>query len=433
MPSASRISASTSIPPRAGRTSRVDQPRRAGDAEAHEHGVPRNWTTSTASTTSTSTTRGGAPEHDHVIVVPATAGKDGNAKVANLGVGDWADVKVTLTGARTGQTAGFYLKAIEIASTCQFRLYFASIARANATYNALGAGGSAAFEETLAHRFPTSTAADFAPLEAGIVDEDTYVEQGLEWRDAHWGYLRYILSRATWTLSTSAPSRVSGSSSPLRRQSRDGRVLAPVHGAHHADRHRRESEPLLRRPHERRHHGRAGRRSARATSARPTRRPTRRSLSPASSWATTRRVRLVGPRLRAAVVRGQRLRRRSRGAGRQGASRSRTAAPRAATATRQGLPAGGTAQIYINLAGRDPRRRQRTRSATTRRSATDRQLPSRTSTTRQSGAQQVVLKVMKKEELRNVDGTDSLHPNRRVTSSSSSGRRTRPTPRRRDS
>ena len=68
----------------------------------------------------------------------------------------------------------------------RFRLYFTSVARANATYNALGPAGSAAFEETLNRDFPTSTAADFAPLEAGIVDEDTYVEQGLMWKDAHW-------------------------------------------------------------------------------------------------------------------------------------------------------------------------------------------------------------------------------------------------------
>ncbi|MEK7784592.1 MAG: alkaline phosphatase family protein, partial [Chloroflexota bacterium] len=131
--------------------------------------------------------------YDHVLVVPSTAGKDGNAAVADLAMGDWADVKVTLTGARAGLTAGFYMKAIEIApDLSKFRLYFTSIARANATYNALGATGSTAFEETLNHDFPTSTAADFAPLEAGIVDEDTYVEQGLMWKDAHWAYLNHI-------------------------------------------------------------------------------------------------------------------------------------------------------------------------------------------------------------------------------------------------
>jgi hypothetical protein len=100
-----------------------------------------------------------------------------------------------LTGARAGQTAGFYIKAIEIApDLSQFRIYFTSIARANASYNALGAAGSAAFEETLNALFPSSTAADFAPLEAGIVDEDTYVEQGLMWKDAHFAYLGYIFN-----------------------------------------------------------------------------------------------------------------------------------------------------------------------------------------------------------------------------------------------
>ena len=126
-----------------------------------------------------------------MLVVPAAAGKNGGAAVANLAEGDWADAKVTLVaGTLAGQTAGFYVKAIEIApDLSKFRVYFTSVQRANATYNALGPAGSAAFEETLEHDFPTSTAADFAPLEAGIVDEDTYVEQGLMWKDAHWAYL----------------------------------------------------------------------------------------------------------------------------------------------------------------------------------------------------------------------------------------------------
>src|SRR4029453_9165688 len=132
--------------------------------------------------------------YDRVLLVPSTAGKDGTAAGATLRQGDWADVKVTLVGPRAGQTAGFYVKAIEIApDLSKFRVYFTSISRVNATYNALGAAGSAAFEEKLAHDFPTPTAADFAPLEALIIDEDTYVEQGLMWKDAHFEYLRYIL------------------------------------------------------------------------------------------------------------------------------------------------------------------------------------------------------------------------------------------------
>jgi 2',3'-cyclic-nucleotide 2'-phosphodiesterase (5'-nucleotidase family)/predicted AlkP superfamily phosphohydrolase/phosphomutase len=135
-----------------------------------------------------------ATNYDRTLAVPSTAGKNGAAAVADLEQGEWADVKVTLTGGRAGQTAGFYIKAIEIAGDLsKFRIYFASIARSNATYNALGSAGSASFEETLNARFPTPVAGDFAPLEARIVDEDTYVEQGLMWKDAHWAYLRYIL------------------------------------------------------------------------------------------------------------------------------------------------------------------------------------------------------------------------------------------------
>jgi hypothetical protein len=130
--------------------------------------------------------------YDHVLVVPASS-KNGANAVADLAQGDWADVKVTLIGARAGQTAGIFMKAIDIApDLSRFRLYFTSVGRVNATYNALGPAGSAAFEETLAHDFPTSTAADFAPLEGGIVDEDTYAEQGLKWADAHFAYLHYI-------------------------------------------------------------------------------------------------------------------------------------------------------------------------------------------------------------------------------------------------
>ena len=94
------------------------------------------------------------------------------------------------SGTFAGKTGGFYVKAIDLTGDLsKFRLYFTSVQRANATYNALGATGSADFEEKLNRDFPTSTAADFAPMEAGIVDEDTYVEQGLMWKDAHWAYL----------------------------------------------------------------------------------------------------------------------------------------------------------------------------------------------------------------------------------------------------
>jgi 2',3'-cyclic-nucleotide 2'-phosphodiesterase (5'-nucleotidase family)/predicted AlkP superfamily phosphohydrolase/phosphomutase len=144
-------------------------------------------------------TNDSATNYDHALVVPAEAAKDGSQSVADLGQGDWADVKVTLIGGRAGQTAGFYLKAIDLApDLSQFRLYFTSVARANATYNGCTYSPDCAtalgFEEDLNAMFPSSTAADFAPLEGHIIDEDTYVEQGLMWADAHLAYLEHIFN-----------------------------------------------------------------------------------------------------------------------------------------------------------------------------------------------------------------------------------------------
>ena len=143
-------------------------------------------------------TNNGTVDYDRVLIVNAANGKNGATAVATLAQGEWADAKVTLaTGTFAGRTAGFYAKLIDLTGDLsKFRIYFTSVQRANATYNALGPAGSTAFEEKLNRDFPTSTAADFAPMEAGIVDEDTYVEQGLAWKDAHWAYLEYILGPA---------------------------------------------------------------------------------------------------------------------------------------------------------------------------------------------------------------------------------------------
>ncbi len=143
-------------------------------------------------------TNNGTVDYDRVLIVNAADAKNGAMDVANLAQGEWADAKVTLaTGTFAGRTAGFYAKLIDLTGDLsKVRIYFTSVQRANATYNALGPAGSTAFEEKLNRDFPTSTAADFAPMEAGIVDEDTYVEQGLAWKDAHWAYLEYILGPA---------------------------------------------------------------------------------------------------------------------------------------------------------------------------------------------------------------------------------------------
>jgi len=125
------------------------------------------------------------PAYDKVLVLRAGLTKTVPVSPTILSVNDWADIR--LIGTRLGQTAGFYTKLITLsADLSEFKIYFTSVTRANAT-----CACDVNFESTLADMFPTSTAADFAPLEAGVVDEDTYVEQGLMWKDFHWPALDY--------------------------------------------------------------------------------------------------------------------------------------------------------------------------------------------------------------------------------------------------
>lgn len=136
----------------------------------------------------------GSPAYDSVLMVRTGAAKDGSQAAADLVVGEWADIRLVgadgLIGARAGQTAGFYVKLMTLANDLStFKFYFASVARPVATFIA-----DPNFESKLADNFPSSVAADYAIFESGLVDKATYVEQGLMWKNAHWAYLRYILS-----------------------------------------------------------------------------------------------------------------------------------------------------------------------------------------------------------------------------------------------
>jgi 2',3'-cyclic-nucleotide 2'-phosphodiesterase (5'-nucleotidase family) len=129
--------------------------------------------------------------YDQVLIVPNAAGKDGSQAVADLMEKEWADVKVVLANP-AGKTGGFYVKAMLLApDLSQFSLFFTSVARTVATCNGCGYPGD--FADDLNRLFPSSTAADYAVFESGLVDADTYVEQGLMWSAAHFAYLRYIL------------------------------------------------------------------------------------------------------------------------------------------------------------------------------------------------------------------------------------------------
>ncbi|HEY9377300.1 MAG TPA: 5'-nucleotidase C-terminal domain-containing protein [Jiangellaceae bacterium] len=124
-------------------------------------------------------------------------GKDGANKVADLAKGELADVKVTIDGgALDGLTAGMLVKVEELtADASRVRLFHTSVTRANASWPRWPGepGFTGDFAEFVAQEFPTSTAGDFAVLEAGIVSEETYVEQGLYWEEAHHPLLRYMI------------------------------------------------------------------------------------------------------------------------------------------------------------------------------------------------------------------------------------------------
>jgi 2',3'-cyclic-nucleotide 2'-phosphodiesterase (5'-nucleotidase family) len=138
-------------------------------------------------------TNDGTTNYDRVLF---SASKDGSASVADLAEGEWGDVKVKIIGGSlAGLTAGFYVKVETLSDDLgRVRLFHTSVARANASWPAWpgAAGFTGTFDEFIAARFPSSTAADFAVLEAGVVSEETYVEQGLFWSTGHWPIIEYV-------------------------------------------------------------------------------------------------------------------------------------------------------------------------------------------------------------------------------------------------
>jgi 2',3'-cyclic-nucleotide 2'-phosphodiesterase (5'-nucleotidase family)/predicted AlkP superfamily phosphohydrolase/phosphomutase len=333
--------------------------------------------------------------YDSVLVAPTKDGSTGST----LKQGDWKEFKVTLTGARAGQTAGWYGKAIEIApDLSKFRFYFTSIARVNATYNALGPAGSLAFAETLASQFPTSIAADFAPLEGGIVDEDTYVQQGLMWKGATFGYLHHIFD----TLNVEADLLLLGNPVTDEFQHQFLALYTPtdMDGAPNPyfDDVENDNVPDGRTA-IREGYVRAAYAEADETLA------LGRELMGANTTVVASSDHGFAPQWYA-VNAGKIL----ADAGITGAENISNCRTPAAPARAKVCWAGGTAQVHINLAGRDPGgivpadqyETVRNQIITAFQNLTDPANPGK----------QVVLRIFRKEELRNVDGTDSLHPSR---------------------
>jgi 2',3'-cyclic-nucleotide 2'-phosphodiesterase (5'-nucleotidase family) len=153
---------------------------------------------------------GGGVNYDHAIVSPV--GKTGASPSVDLAVGSDASafkpIKLTgangLIGTRAGQAVGHYVKLISISpDLSNYKLYATSLARAAATCKTSDCAslphlaGEDPLEAKIANDLLPWAAADFAPEEGGVVDEDTYVQQG---RDLERAYSLQVINYVLGTL-----------------------------------------------------------------------------------------------------------------------------------------------------------------------------------------------------------------------------------------
>jgi 2',3'-cyclic-nucleotide 2'-phosphodiesterase (5'-nucleotidase family)/predicted AlkP superfamily phosphohydrolase/phosphomutase len=134
--------------------------------------------------------------YDRVLFSRTKSGAD---KVADLKEGQLADVKLKIVGgALEGHTAAMLVKVERLAGDLsQVRLFHTSVTRAIATWpNWSGEPGfTGSFEDYVADKFPSSQAGDFAVLEAGIVSEETYIQQQQYWETAYQPLIKYVLDK----------------------------------------------------------------------------------------------------------------------------------------------------------------------------------------------------------------------------------------------
>ena len=135
--------------------------------------------------------------YNRVLLSRSESGADGE-RVGDLAQGEWADVQVEIVGgALAGKTAAFLIKLERLTrDLSRVRLFHTSVTRAIATWEDWPGepGFTGTFEDYVAEIYPSAQAADFAVLEAGIVSEETYVEQGLYWEELYHPLLDYVLN-----------------------------------------------------------------------------------------------------------------------------------------------------------------------------------------------------------------------------------------------
>lgn len=127
--------------------------------------------------------------YDRVVMVPTAAGKDGSRAAADLKPRTYSPIKLKgadgLIGPAAGESAGFYADVTTLSSDLShFQLYFTSVTRPNAHCGTAacaalpaGAPGEDHLAKYIADNLPPAIFGDFAPEESGLIDEDTWFQQ----------------------------------------------------------------------------------------------------------------------------------------------------------------------------------------------------------------------------------------------------------------
>jgi hypothetical protein len=353
----------------------------------------------------------GIPSYDRVILVSSGCSKNGACKSADLAPGDFKEVKLRgadgLTGTRAGQTASFYAKLITLSpDLSSFRLYFTAVARVFAACTAdackalpPGGPGEDRLEKHIADNLPGYILSDPGPLQAGIIDEDTFVQQGLDlealYGNAVTGYILGTLQPDTdlalvgypvtdefqhQFLGLITPTDMDGSPNPCYDRVRCKGML---------DNRVTERKNYIRRSY----------------------------AGADAKLALARRLMGSNPTVFAAsdhgfaphwyaVNAGQIL----EDAGLQATAQTANCRAGGAPTRAKACYSGATVQIYISLYGRDPS--GVVRSADYENVRDEIVAAFRNLTDPENPGKQVVQTILKKEELGNVQGSDSLHPTR---------------------
>jgi hypothetical protein len=353
----------------------------------------------------------GIPAYDRVILVPSACSKNAACKSADLGPGDFKEVKLRggegLTGIQVGQTASFYVKLISLApDLTAFRLYFTPVARVLATCRTdackilpPGAPGEDRLEKHIADNLPGFILSDPEPLQAGIIDEDTFVQQGLE-LEAIYG--NAVMSYILGTLQPNTDLALIGYPVPDEFQHQFLGLITPtdMDGTPNPCYDRARCQGAL--------EDRLAIRQGYICSA---------YAGADAKLALAQRLMGSNPTVFAAsdhgfaphwyaVNAGKIL----EDAGLQSTAQTANCRVGGAPTRAKACYSGATMQVYISLSGRDPGgmvpaadyENVRDEIISAFRKLTDPENPGK----------QVVLKILKKEELRDVEGSDSLHPTR---------------------